>query len=70
MLFGQLTRLVQPLFRRSFHISPKLNQAMGIDGNNILAESLKKQVCMCYVFNTFSTAFLVGGGVRLLHRLT
>ncbi|XP_045451713.1 2-hydroxyacyl-CoA lyase 1 [Melitaea cinxia] len=43
MLFGQLTRLVQPLFRRSFHISPKLNQAMGIDGNNILAESLKKQ---------------------------
>ncbi|XP_038222199.1 2-hydroxyacyl-CoA lyase 1 isoform X1 [Zerene cesonia] len=28
---------------RSIHISTKLNQAMGIDGNNILAESLKKQ---------------------------
>ncbi|XP_046969240.1 2-hydroxyacyl-CoA lyase 1 isoform X1 [Vanessa cardui] len=43
MLLGRLTRLAQPLFRRSFHVSPKLNQAMGIDGNNILAESLKKQ---------------------------
>lgn len=41
MLLGRLSQLV---IRRSIHISPKLNQAMGIDGNTILAESLKKQV--------------------------
>ncbi|XP_045537160.1 2-hydroxyacyl-CoA lyase 1 isoform X1 [Papilio machaon] len=40
MLLRNLARLP---FRRSFHVSSKLNQAMGIDGNNILAESLKKQ---------------------------
>ncbi|CAH0589065.1 unnamed protein product [Chrysodeixis includens] len=40
MLLGRLSQLV---IRRSIHISPKLNQAMGIDGNTILAESLKKQ---------------------------
>ncbi|CAK1586914.1 unnamed protein product [Parnassius mnemosyne] len=35
--------LAQSTFKRSFHVSTKLNQAMGIDGSNILAESLKKQ---------------------------
>uniref|UniRef100_A0A2A4JNL1 2-hydroxyacyl-CoA lyase n=2 Tax=Heliothis virescens TaxID=7102 RepID=A0A2A4JNL1_HELVI len=40
MLLGRVSQL---LIRRSIHISPKLNQAMGIDGNTILAESLKKQ---------------------------
>ncbi|CAG9564743.1 unnamed protein product [Danaus chrysippus] len=43
MLLGRLTRLSLPFLKRSFHVSPKLNQAMGIDGNNILAESLKRQ---------------------------
>lgn len=44
MLLGRISRLCQTAVRRSFHVSAKQNQAMGIDGNNILAESLKKQV--------------------------
>nr|XP_049705424.1 2-hydroxyacyl-CoA lyase 1 isoform X1 [Helicoverpa armigera] len=40
MLLGRVSQL---LIRRSIHISPKLTQAMGVDGNTILAESLKKQ---------------------------
>lgn len=41
MLLGRIGQLV---FRRSIHLSQKLSQEMGIDGNTILAESLKKQV--------------------------
>ncbi|NP_001040193.1 2-hydroxyphytanoyl-CoA lyase [Bombyx mori] len=40
MLLGRLSQWV---FRRSFCVSQKLNGSMGIDGNTILAESLKKQ---------------------------
>ncbi|XP_045500216.1 2-hydroxyacyl-CoA lyase 1 isoform X1 [Colias croceus] len=43
MFIGRLLSTSRATIRRSFHISTKLNQAMGIDGNNILAESLKKQ---------------------------
>lgn len=41
MLLGRIGQL---LFRRSIHVSQKLSQGMGIDGNTILAQSLKKQV--------------------------
>lgn len=47
MLLGRLSQLV---FRRSFCVSQKLNGSMGIDGNTILAESLKKQVCKQFLF--------------------
>ncbi|XP_059052675.1 2-hydroxyacyl-CoA lyase 1 isoform X1 [Achroia grisella] len=40
MLIG---RLAQFTFRRTIHVSSKLTQSMSIDGNNILAESLKRQ---------------------------
>ncbi|XP_053610384.1 2-hydroxyacyl-CoA lyase 1 isoform X1 [Plodia interpunctella] len=36
-------RLAQLTIRRSIHVSAKLTQSMTIDGNTILAESLKKQ---------------------------
>ncbi|CAH0725776.1 unnamed protein product, partial [Brenthis ino] len=39
----RLAQLVQPLYRRPSHVSQTFKRAMGIDGNNILAESLKKQ---------------------------
>ncbi|XP_034834568.1 2-hydroxyacyl-CoA lyase 1 [Maniola hyperantus] len=39
----RFARLSPTLLRRNLHITPKFNQAMAIDGNNILAESLKKQ---------------------------
>lgn len=41
MLLGRVSQL---LLRRSIHVTPRLSQAMGVDGNTILAESLKKQV--------------------------
>lgn len=41
MLLGRISQLV---LRRSIHVTPRL--AMGIDGNTILAESLKKQVSL------------------------
>ncbi|CAG9130596.1 unnamed protein product [Plutella xylostella] len=40
MLLG---RLAQLNFRRSIHVTKSLCSGMGIDGNNILAESLKRQ---------------------------
>ncbi|XP_030040420.2 2-hydroxyacyl-CoA lyase 1 isoform X1 [Manduca sexta] len=40
MLLGRISQLV---FRRSLHITQKLSSNMTIDGNTILAESLKKQ---------------------------
>ncbi|XP_013148197.1 PREDICTED: 2-hydroxyacyl-CoA lyase 1 isoform X2 [Papilio polytes] len=48
MVIVQLPSINQHFFNiklsaASIHVSAKLNQAMGIDGNNILAESLKKQ---------------------------
>lgn len=55
MLLGRLSRLCQTAIKRSFHVSANQNQAMGIDGNNILAESLKKQVN--FVANCFHIHF-------------
>ncbi|VVC92113.1 unnamed protein product [Leptidea sinapis] len=43
MFLSRLRFVNQITTRRFLHVSPKLNQGMGIDGNNILAESLKKQ---------------------------
>lgn len=43
-------RIAPLTFRRSLHVSSSLKQAMGIDGNTILAESLKKQVKYYHIF--------------------
>ncbi|XP_022122283.2 2-hydroxyacyl-CoA lyase 1 isoform X1 [Pieris rapae] len=43
MFLGRVLRTTPIILRRYLHVSQKLNQNMGIDGNNILAESLKRQ---------------------------
>lgn len=48
MLLGRITNLTG---RRSIHVASVLKQAMTIDGNNILAESLKRQVNTYLIIN-------------------